>query len=429
MFFQAALLYLIFYYTDVVGISPVAAGMILVVARIIDAVVNPVIGILADRTRTRWGRFRPYILFGAAPLALSAVATFSTPSGDESVRQTYAIASYAIFSICFATVAIPYSALLSTISSDPRDRTALGTIRAGFSFAAGFIVSSVTLPIVNWAGGGTAGFHTAMAVFGVLGVVTLWTSFAFTREVTVPSIGETPNLCESLRALGSGPIVIFVVIFLLTNMSTMLRSAGAIYYFKYTLGNAALVSAFLSFGAAMTVLGILITPLVGRLVGKRDAMIIGLAMQALGYVMTSVMPNSVIATFVWIGFFAYFGFGLKAATTWPILADCVDYAEWRHGKRVEGLAYGFAIFAQKLSLALGGAITGWMLSASGYVANAQQSASALRGILALVGYVPAACLIVAFGLGLLYPLTPARVEKVVADLAARRLSTSGPVAG
>jgi sugar (glycoside-pentoside-hexuronide) transporter len=357
LFFQATLLYLIYFYTDVAGIAPAAVGTILLIARSIDAFVNPLIGMLADRTRTRWGRFRPYLLFGAIPLALTAFATFSTVPGSEASKQAFAIVSYAAFSICFATVAIPYSALLSTITSDPRDRTALGTLRAGFSFSAGIIVSFATLPLVNLFGGGNAGFHLAIAVFGVIGVALVWITFATTKELVSPSRKDSPKLSEMVRCLGTAPIMIFVAMFLLTNISTMLRSAGAIYFFKYTLGRAELVSAYLTFGAVMTVVGIAVTPFIGRWIGKRGAMIAGLVLMAVGYIMASIIPASITSTFVWLGFFVYFGYGLKAATTWPILADCVDYAEWRRGKRVDGVAYGFAILAQKLSLALGGVIT------------------------------------------------------------------------
>jgi GPH family glycoside/pentoside/hexuronide:cation symporter len=427
LFFQVVLLYLIYFYTDVAGIAPAAVATILVIARMIDASANPVIGVIADRTRTRWGRFRPYLLFGAAPLAIMAFATFTAVPGSPLVKQVYAIASYALFSICFAAVAIPYSALLATITTDPAERTTLGTLRAGFSFSAGIVVSLVTLPLVTFAGGGGFGFHVAIGLFGVLGVALLWTAFANTRESAPPPRHEAPNIRESLRCIGTAPMMLIVGVFLLSNISTMLRSAGAIYYFKYTLGRAELVSAYLTFGAVMTVVGIAATPLIARLIGKRGAMILGLALMAVGYIMTSILPPSLVSTFIWLGFFPYFGFGLKAATTWAILADCVDFAEWKLGKRVEGVAYGFAIFAQKLSLAVGGAVAGWTLAATGYVANAQQGPAATRGILALVGYFPALCLIVAVVLGLLYPLTAARIEEINADLRARKAAEPAEV--
>lgn len=416
LFFQATLLYLLYFYTDVAGIAPASVATILLVARMIDTVSNPCIGVLADRTRTRWGRFRPYLLLGAVPLGLTALATFTVVPGSAAFKEGYAIASYATFSICFAAVAIPYSALLGTMTADSRDRSSLGALRAGFSFSAGIIVSSVTLPIVSLADSPATGFHLAIGAFSVVGVVLIWTAFASTREAIIVPRALAPSLRESARALVSAPIVIFTALFLLTNLATMLRSAGAMYYFKYTLGRTELVSAYLTFGAVMTVIGIAAAPFVSRVAGKRGTMIVGLVMMAVGYALTSALPATVVATFLWLGFFVYFGFGLKAATTWPILADCVDYAEWRHGKRVEAIAYGFAIFSQKLSLALGGAIAGWILSWSGYVANAEQTADALRGIQGLVAFLPAACMVCAVVLALLYPLTDARVEALNAEL-------------
>lgn len=416
LFFQATLLYLLYFYTDVAGIAPAGVATILLVARMLDTASNPIIGVLADRTRSRWGRFRPYLLFGALPLGLTALATFTVVPGSAVFKEGYAIVSYAAFSICFAAVAIPYSALLATITSDPRDRSSLGALRAGFSFSAGVIVSSVTLPIVNLAANSAAGFHLAIGIFGAVGVILLWTAFASTREAIVVPRAHAPSLRESARALGTAPIVIFTLLFLLTNLSTMLRSAGAMYYFKYNLARAELVSAFLTFGSVMTVIGIAVAPFISRRTGKRGTMIVGVVMMAVGYAMTSILSTTVVSTFVWLGFFVYFGFGLKAATTWPILADCVDYAQWRHGKRVDGIAYGFAIFSQKLSLALGGAIAGWILSWSGYVANAEQTTSAMRGIQGLVAFLPSACMVCAVILALLYPLTDARVEALNAEL-------------
>lgn len=420
LFFQAALLYLIYFYTDVAGIAPAAVGLILLVARTIDAASNPIIGALADRTRTRWGRFRPYLLLGAIPLAVAAFATFSTIPGDGTTKQIYAMVTYTIFSICFALVAIPYSALIGTITTDPKERTALGTIRAGFSFSAGIIVSFVTLPIVEMFGGGSTGFHIALIVFGVIGVSLIWTAFFSTREGPAPKREESPGFRDTASALATFPFILFVLIFFASNIAIVLRSAGAIYYFKYNLGDEGLISAFLTFGAVMTVLGIIATPLVGRFVGKREIMIIGLVMMAVGYIGVSILPPSVVGTFFWLGLLPFFGGGLKAATTWPILADCVDYAEWKKVKRIDAVAYGFAIFAQKLSFALGGAITGWVLSATGYVANVDQTEEALRGIMTVTGYIPAVILTLAVVMGFLYPLGARRVDQITEDLAARK---------
>jgi glycoside/pentoside/hexuronide:cation symporter, GPH family len=423
LYFQAALLYLFYFYTDVAAISPAWVATIFIVARLIDAASCVILGVIADRTRTRWGRFRPYVLFGSLPLAITALMTFSVVGATPQARIVYATATYTLFSICFAAVAIPYSALLATTTFDSGERTVLGTLRAGFSFSAGIVVSLLMLPLVKAVGGGERGFHLAIGVFAVLATALMCVTFWQTEERAAPPAAIRPQLWQLLRALTTQPLLMMTVVFVLSNIAALLRSTAAIYYFKYNLGRADLVSTYLTVGAVTTVLGIAATPVLSRRIGKKNTMIAGVLLIVCGHGVMSLSPPGVLATFIWIGFFPYLGLGIKAGTTWALLADSVDYAQWRHGTRVEGASYGFAIFGQKLSFALGGAITGWTLSATGYMANVAQSERALAGIFSLVSYYPALFMLIAIVAAVLYPLDERSVAEIQADLAAGKRHT------
>lgn len=419
LFFQATLLYLVYFYTDVALIAPASVATILLLARCIDAASCPIIGSLADLTRTRWGRFRPYVLFGAIPLAVSCYATFTVWPGQSQYSIVYAVLSYALFSICFAAVAIPYSALLGTLTLDSRERTILGTLRAGCSFSAGIVVSVAMLPLIRLTGGGQVGFHYAIAAMSLLAVPILWTTFAFTRERVEPAKASPPTPLDTIRAISTRPMLSVILIFVIASFAMAVRSAGALYFFKYNLGRADLASLFLTSFAVTTVLGILMTPLISARLGKRSTLICGAFLATVGHAVMSFAPSSVVATFLWVGFLSGIGMGLKIAVTWPLIADCIDFAEWKRGKRVEGAVYGLAIFGQKLALALGGALTGLTLSATGYVANAVQSPYALGGIKALMAYYPGGAMLACLGLAVFYPLTERKMEEIHTNMPQR----------
>jgi sugar (glycoside-pentoside-hexuronide) transporter len=423
LFYQATLQYLFFFYTDVVGISPAKVAMIFVIARCADVTVCPLIGAMADRTRTRWGRFRPYLALGSVPLAIALIAVFTSIGGGENLKALFALVTYSLFSICYAVVTIPYTALMGAMTSDPHDRTQLGTYRSIFSFSASLIVSAAMLPIARSVGE-AVGFQVAAGCVILLALPAIWVAFFSAREAISPAKDEKIEFRHMAAAVGTRPLMTMYAILILVNISVMLRSSGAVYFFKYNLGRPDLVSVYLTVVGVLLLVGIMVTPMIVRRIGKRSAMVAGTMLVVIGQIALSFVPTSVIGTFLCAGILPAFGTGFQVATIWPLFADSVDFAEWKRGKRVEGAALGVAIFSQKLSLALGGILSGWTLAISGYVANGAQSPTGLRGILALCAYYPAVAALICLGLACYYPLTEQKMQGLQSDLARRRLSRS-----
>jgi sugar (glycoside-pentoside-hexuronide) transporter len=421
LFYQATLQYLFFFYTDVAGIPPGKVALIFVIARCADVTICPFIGVMADKTRSRWGRFRPYLIFGSIPLAISLIAVFTTVGNQTDIKALFALVTYSIFSMCYAVVTIPYTALMGTLTSDPHDRTQLGTYRSIFSFSASLLISAAMLPIARSAGG-VWGFRLAAACILLLALPAIWIAFFSSREAVRPAKNENIQFKHMMQAVSTRPLVTMYAILIVLNISIMLRSSGAVYYFKYNLGRPDLISPYLSVVGVLLLVGVVLTPLVVRRIGKRAAMAAGTGLVVIGQVALSLAPANVLGTFLYAGILPALGTGFQVATIWPLFADSVDFAEWKRGKRVEGAALGVAIFGQKLSLALGGILSGWTLAASGYVANGVQSAAGLRGILALCGYYPAVAAMICFALACYYPLTEPKMRDLQTDLVRRRLA-------
>ncbi|PTY08939.1 MFS transporter [Opitutaceae bacterium EW11] len=422
-FFQAFNLFLFYYYTDVFGLSAASVGTMMLFTRVLDAVLDPLTGIVADRTQTRWGKFRPYILWGAVPYGVLGYLMFANPSLGPTGKLVYAYATYSLMWVAYTAINIPYSALMGVMSASSEDRTSLSTYRFACAFTGSFLIGSLTLPLKNWLGGGDPanGFRYTMAIFAVISVAMFLYTFARTRERVQSPVDQGASLTRDLANLKhNGPWLVLFFVAFLTMANVGLRNAAIIYYFKYNVGDESKFTLFSMVGSLVFIAGALSTKLfVGRF-SRRKLMIVlmtinGAAMAAFFF----VDPHNIVMLHV-LNCIGTFSAGPTPAIVWSMYADTADYGEWRFRRRSTGLVFSAAVFSQKLGLAVGTWLLGTLLTYFGFVSNAVQTPKALFGI-ALVFSILPGLLAILSGLAIFfYKLDEPQVKRVERELAERK---------
>ncbi|MCR9239967.1 MAG: MFS transporter [Rhodobiaceae bacterium] len=422
-FFQSALTFLLVFYTDVFGISPAAAASVFLVARVVDAVTDPMMGVIADRTRTRWGKFRPYLIIGGVPLALIAVATFSVPDFDDTTKIVYAHITYILFGIAYTVVSIPYSGLTAVVTEDGQERTVLTSYRMAFAMVGGVCVSAATWPLVDFFGGGAIGFQITIGIYGFVAVLLLAWTFGATKETLVSTSSKPPTLSESLGVLsGNKPLWLIIIAFWMGMMAFTIRSSAIIFYFKYNLGREDLIAMFMLALGLGHLVGVIATPFISKRIGKKGTYFWGAVLGILSGVALYLTPYDALPTIFAISILGGFFFAFPTVMGWAMLPDTIEYAEWKRGARADGAIYAAASFFQKLAMAVGGALAGITLSVTGYVANEVQSAEALEGILLMVSLAPALAMSIGIFAIWFYQLDDETHATIRAELDERRSS-------
>ena len=350
LFWQTIMVYLLFFYTDVFGLTAKAAGWMFFVSRISDAIFDVVIGMTADRTKSRWGKFRPYILWGAVPLAVSAVLAFSTPSFADTGKLIYAYITFISFMFLYSTVNIPYTALLGVISGDPVERADAATSKFIGAFTAGIIVSATALPLAKYFGEGNdaKGWHLTMTIYAVAAVVFLLVTFLSTHERVQPIAKEKTNVGRDLEdIIQNAPWISLFIVTILFILFVCIRMNVTTHYFKYYVGEQdvslfgkthkygfeVLASAFNTVGQVLSLIGVALVPFFARFLGRKKAAII-LFITAL--VCTGSFyffkPENLLLIFVFQAIGSLAG-GPISALLWIMYADTADYSEWKTGRR------------------------------------------------------------------------------------------------
>ena len=441
--FQTLLVFQLAFYTDTFGITAAAAGTLFLVVRISDAFTDPMMGIIADRTETRWGKLRPWILISAVPFAILAVLTFSTPDFSPTGKLAYAYVTYTMLMVFYTVNNLPYSALSGVLTGDPDERTAISSYRMIAAMAAALVVQSLALPMVSYFGGGddALGYRITMTVFAGLALVFFVITFLSTTERVKP-VSSPSSIGQDLRDLvRSGPWRAMFLIALFVFITLSMRGSVMFYYFRYyvvegsllgyELGYEGLFSWFNAYSIAWLVVGIIVAnPLAARY-GKRAVFGWALGATALLTASFAVIPPDALGLMFGVEAVRNVAYGLTSPLLWAMMGDVADHGEWTTGRRATGMVFAGVVFALKAGLGFGGAISGWVLGAYGYVANQAQTERALDGILLLVSWLPAAT----FGLGaacvLLYSITRRDEVDMAADLDARRAlpdtAPAGPV--
>ena len=418
MVFNPATSFIVFFYTDVVGLGAATVGTLLVFSRIFD-LMNPLMGAVVDRTKSRFGKGRPWLLWLAVPFGIGAVLLFSTPNLGPTGKLIYAFITYNVaLTITFAAVDIPYTAMLPLITSDQHQRTLLSLFRMVNNTAGGMATFALTLPLVMFFGGGAQGWQRTFIVFGAVGTILLLACFAGTRERVVPTSHQVAAVStkQSLAALFKNKYWLLMAC-LAVVMFIMLGLLGAnIYYCRYILGNIKLFGPLMTVFQLSIVVGMLMVgPMLKRL-GKRRSALWGLAISSLGLSIIFLGPANY--TIVLVGYIIRgLGCAPLMGTMFAMVADTIEYGEWKFGIRTEGLTYGGIALATK-AIGLGNAAVGFILARAGYVAGAAtQSASALQAIEAMFLQIP---LILTLMMGLIiwlngiekqYPTIQAELER------------------
>lgn len=401
IFFQAASFFLLFYYTDVLGLSPTAAGAIYMMALIWDGITDPVVGQLANRNHSRWGRYRPFILFGALPLAASYVLMFAQPffvasdvaaqpAGFGSAIFVYALLTHVLFRTAYTFVSIPFGALSAQITRDSGQRSALAASRVVFATLAGLTVAVSTQPLVARFGNGDPqlGYFWVAVLFAAIAVVAFVTSFALTREHRLDQRESEPSLRQALAMLASNrPFWLIVSAIVLASLGGTMFSKALPYICKYNFGDESLVRGYL---ANLVLLVGLFTPIwawVSAKIGKRAVWLCGAALSTAAMLLLILRPlepdGLMLATRIY-----GIGFAALAVMFWSIVPDTVEYGQWRSGVRAEGMLFGFVSLAQKVALGLGVGALGVGLDWVGFDANLAQTPDTLRGIALLMAAGP-----------------------------------------
>ena len=420
LYFISTLTYLLYFYTDVLGISAAAAAGVFLVARMVDAVTDPLMGAIAERTRTRWGRLRPYLLWGALPLGAITVATFSVPDLNESGKVIWAYVTYTLFGILYTVVTIPYSALTASLTDDYQERTRLSTFRMAFAFSGALIVSVGVAQWVRMFANPAEGYVLIMSIFACVATLLLLITFFNTKEVVQPPPEQKLSLNDSLRAVFyNPPLLIVIALFTLGMLSFTVRQTVTIYYFSYNVGRPDLIGAFFAATLATMFIGLVFVPRLAERFSKAGAIQIGALFTVLASIGFYLTPVSEPVWVIFWGCLVALGGAPIAVLGWAMIPDTVDYAQWRFGKRADGAVYSMSSFFQKLAKALGGAGVATALATVGYVANQPQSAETLDMILHLMTVVPIGLMVLMIFLARLYKLDGETHARMRADLAQR----------
>ena len=388
--------YLLFFYTDVFGITAAVAGTLMLVTKIIDAFADTGMGLLVDRTHTRWGQGRPYFLIGAIPFAVFTVLTFIVPDFGMSGKIVWAYVTYCLLNIAYTVVNFPLNTIVPRLTSDNHERNWLVSTRMICALIGTALVMTITTPMVNYFGNGDAqkGYLITMTIYGVAAVIVFVFTFFNTKEVVPPTVepGKS-SFKEDLKGLTGHAIIFFVLNFLYFALF-VIRNTTVIYYFTYNLGRTDWLTFVGLFGILSGLPMLLLLPWLQQKLPKKNVLLLSTAIYIIGDLMIyfgKTSPVLLISGLAITGLGIYGIFG----TTFAIQPDIIDYSEYKNNKSIAGMIAAFQGFSVKISLGLGSALVGVFLQMGGNVPNSTQSPKALSYIeISFIWIPPIICLLI-----------------------------------
>ena len=447
MFWKIFGMYLAFFYTDVFGIPAAAAGTLFLITRVFDAVSDPLMGVIADRTKSRWGKYRPYLLWGAIPFAIVGMITFYTPNLSPSGKLVYAYITYISMMTVYSVVNIPYASLLGVMSPHPKERNILSSYRMSFAFIGSFITFMLLQPLIDYFGKGGAisasenistvpmAWTKAVAIIGIICVVLFYFCFRFTKErVTEIKKPENTSILKDLKLLVlNKPWWILVAAGLSALMFNALRDTVAVYYFKYHIVSNykmqvtgwSLTTIYFLVGQAANLLGVVISASLSNRYGKKITYIAAMAVASFlscGFFFVESVVG-MMALQIAVSICA----GYVLPLLWSMFSDICDHQELTTGRRTTGLIFSSSSMSQKFGWAIGPAMVLWMLAAFGYVSPdgveaVVQPDTAIFGMKLLISLLPAAACLLAILAMIFYPLSDKRVKENAEELEMLRKS-------
>jgi len=411
--------FLFIFYTDVFGLHPAAVGTMMLVTRLIDAFSDPLMGALADRTKTRFGKFRPYLLWGIIPLVAAGVLVFTVPDLEADGKLVWAYATYIFMMLAYTFINVPYGALLGVMTGNSQERTTLTSFRFIGAFSGGSLVAYFTPMLVNELGRGDQafGWQLTMGLYGIIAAILFVISFYNTRErISPPASQKTPIRTDIKDLFNNKPWIILFSLALIVMMTITLRASSGTFYFKYYVGREDLIGSFSFIYMIALALGAACTPLMTKFFDKRTLlmglMVIVAILSSVFYLLDKHQIGLMFGLQIAIGFCL----GPKSPLVFSMYADTADYSEWKNGRRATAMIFSAAAFAQKLGGAFAGAMMGWLLASLGYVANQIQSQDSSHGIVLLMTLIPGAFAIMSVFIIRCYSLSDAAVENLQQDL-------------
>ena len=418
-------IYLLYFYTDILRIPAAVASVLFLVMRIFDALNDPLMGYLADHTNTRWGKFRPYILFGSIPLIIITVLLFTVPPFGETGKIVWAYVTYLLYGIIFTVVLIPYFALPASMTQNPDERSRISSANVILSTISALIVSAAVTPLVSLFDSEQIGFPIVTFGFGIMAIIGFYICFRSSKERVTQKIDGTLRFRDVFPLIAkNGPLIIVSLGYIFYSIMYTIRMAAVAYYTKYYMNNEDLTTVLLVLAVLGSLVGTVFAVPLQKKYGKRNAYIIGAAIGAIScFGMYFVSGENTIAVFI-LAVISQMGMAFPLVITWSMAPDTVDYSEWKTGIRAEGTMFGSFSFVQKLASAIAGSLSAAILAATGYVPNGVQTSQALNGISSMMSTIPAICCVLCIICIYFYRLDSVKMEKILTDLSNRK-STSG----
>jgi sugar (glycoside-pentoside-hexuronide) transporter len=421
----AIMLFLTYFYTDIFGLAPALVGGLLLSVRVLDAVTDPIMGAIADRTQSRWGRFRPWLLWMSLPYVLFSVLMFTTPEWTYNSKVIYAFVTYFLMSLTYTAISIPYCSLGGVITNDPHERVSCQSYRFVMVGVATLILSLSLLPLVDWFGQGdkARGYQMAMSVLALIGFFMFLFCFATVRERIRPAVPNNDDLKNDLRDVWKNDQWVRMLLLTFCNVCPgFIRMAATMYYVTWVMGQSThFATLFISLG----VVGMMIGSTLAKVLTDRWCKLkvffwtnILLAIFSCGFYWLNPHATTLVVA-------AYFVLNIlhqiPSPLHWSLMADVDDYGEWKTGKRSTGISFSGNLFFLKVGLAVAGALVGFLLSWYGYDAGAkQQSGDTLHGIVLMFTIIPAVGYLITAGVVRLLKVDNRLMHTIQQDLALRR---------
>lgn len=415
--------FLLYFLTDIFGMAGGAVATLLLVVRLFDAVNDPVMGFLSDHTRSRWGSFRPYLLFMALPFAIVKVFQYFTPGFSMEGKTIYMYVVYIVYSMIMTSIFVPYTAMLPSLTKNYRERSSIASVKTVVGMLGTLLVAVLFKPIAGLFPDEKTGFPMAVIVFVAIATIFYWITFASTRGRTNLVQRERYSIKKIYKVLlGNKQLLILCISNVFSMMINVIMAQTLVYYFKYNVGDETLYPVVMMVVMLSLAAGSAVVPLVAGKLGKRNTFMLGNIVSIIGGILIFLTPGTnVILFMIFCGILAL-GVAPTFVLVYSMAADCVEYGQWKHNIRAEGLTFSLLGFSTKLSSALGGAIGGIILAITGYIPNVLQTPTALLGIKSQLSLVPVVLAVISIIIIRFYKIDGKLYKDIIKELDERSIT-------